>query len=178
MNAAIKAAVSAAGCGLSLFGCGRPPAAAYPPAPAFHSYVDGRATAWGLSYAGKPAVLVWADAAMGGGSHVGSSGEGDANAPVVRGSAYVSRAGDEVTWECRTADGKPVTLSVGGKEYDLADGSVFLLRTKESPVGVVQLKRDLAGIEVTPVGLRGFAETDPEVSAFLADAGGSGDAAR
>ncbi|HJZ58808.1 MAG TPA: hypothetical protein VKE74_27950 [Gemmataceae bacterium] len=54
-----------------------------------------------------------------------------------------------------------------GKDYDLAKGTLFLVRTKGGKTEVEQLSRDLSAVQPEPESCKTFAQKDPAVSQLL-----------
>ena len=50
--------------------------------------------------------------------------------------------GSSLVWECSSPDGKTGIITVNGKTFDLADGSLLLLTTEKDSVVVTQFERD------------------------------------
>lgn len=111
-------------------------------------------------------VMMWFDAKQltGGGS--GSSGE-----TTHRQSGSVTNSdGRRVEWNVETTDNTSITLEIDGTRYDLAQGTLFLVKTR-SQTQVQQLVRDLTTMEATREGCLALAETDPDVKDFVREAG-------
>jgi hypothetical protein len=71
--------------------------------------------------------------------------------------------------KCQTADGRNGSVSVNGKEFDLARGWLVLVSTKSGKVRTKQVQRD--GIKQTPKqGLQEYEKlrSDPDLVAFFA----------
>ena len=79
--------------------------------------------------------------------------------------------GRKIDWQIDFPEGKKVTLSIDGKGYDLSKGSLFLVTTKGGKTQVRQLNTTLPEGGHDPQGAYiSFAETDPDVVKFVADA--------
>jgi hypothetical protein len=154
-------AVFALTCLIGAGGCGRPAAAIHlagtgsrTVGPTCVTYVD---QGHGL------ALAVWCN------WHGGSSGSvrGVANAAEYTGEVK-GDTGQRVSWKWVTSDNASGSLVLNGTDYDVARGRLFLVSTKSGKTEVRQLQRDLAGVQ--PDGLQRWADSDPDVSKFIAQA--------
>jgi hypothetical protein len=118
----------------------------------------GQTTAWYATPGQGIAVLVWSDLPA------STSGSG-ATATGYRGS--LTSDGRRVDITCETKDGKAGKVTLAGKTYDLAAGSVFLIATKTGLPEVRQLKRDISQLEPTAKSLEQFAKNDPDLAPFV-----------
>jgi hypothetical protein len=57
------------------------------------------------------------------------------------------------------------------RQYDLADGRLFVVTTTGKRIKVRQLQRDLSRLKPTAESVSGLAHTDPDVAALVASAG-------
>jgi hypothetical protein len=71
-----------------------------------------------------------------------------------------------VAWTWLTPDNAGGRFTLNGADYDLAGGRLFLVSTKGREVRVRQLQRDLS--KVRPESLQLFADSDPDVTRFIA----------
>lgn len=99
------------------------------------------------------------------GCHGSRSGGGSGNA---QGQLRV-RDGRVLTWSCSTEDGKSGKVAIDGQEFDLTQGALFLVSTKDKPTRVEQLMVDVgqlqAGSATDP--LSELAAADARIAAFL-----------
>jgi hypothetical protein len=108
---------------------------------------------------GKTTVLVWFD------SDLDFHDSENTNGPThVFQGKFPWPDGRQGEWRCEIQDGDGTTgkLTIDGKAYDLADGSLFLVSTRDKGPQVTQLKRDLSGVRVPGGGLEELYR-DPEV---------------
>jgi len=107
----------------------------------------------------KTAVLVWFDSGL----ELHDSGNTNASTHIFQGTFPLSD-GRKDQWRCelQDSDGTTGTCTLGGKTYDLADGSLFLVSTGAKGPQVTQLKRDVSGVRVPGGGLEELYR-DPEV---------------
>jgi hypothetical protein len=97
----------------------------------------------------------------------GSSSSGSTNDPVHRSKGYAGPDGSGYKWEVDSTNGTSATLKIDGKEYDLANGALFVVKAKEGNVEVHQLKRDLSAIPYDGAGCREAIEKDAEIRKLL-----------
>lgn len=115
-------------------------------------------------------ILIWFDVA----GEVSGSGSGSTSDPVYRVAGRASASdGRRIDWRVETADGRTATFSIDGRSYDLSKGVLFLVRTKGGDLQVQQLDRDLSAVGPTNESCEAFAETDPDISRFIREAGGA-----
>jgi hypothetical protein len=90
------------------------------------------------------------------------------------GGAYwaIAEDGTRLEWTINSEDGKQGSVVISGQSYDIRKGNVFLVWTREVPVKVSQLARDLSGAGNVLAGkvLTELAEQDDEISKFIATA--------
>src|SRR5262245_62244048 len=92
-----------------------------------------------------------------------SSKDSSAGPPWVRkveGFA-ASKDGRRFDWQLETTDGRSVKCRVAGKEYDLAKGALFLVKTKGGKAEVEQLSRDLSAVQPEVESCKAFVRKDP-----------------
>ncbi len=99
----------------------------------------------------------------------GSSSSGDTTHRQT-GSA-TSPDGRLVEWVVETSNNTSITLKIDSTQYDLAQGTLFLMKTRSGQTQIKQLVRDLTNIEATREGCLALAETDPDVSEFVRASG-------
>src|SRR5262249_13537591 len=114
-------------------GCFRAaPAPAPPPAAGSGSVLVGGTTAWYGTWDGRLVVLVWAD------THAGTGGTSGGK---LHGSLALEPPGKRIEIDAATQDGRAGTVTIDGKAYDLADGGLFLVSTRDGQVQIRQVKR-------------------------------------
>jgi hypothetical protein len=75
--------------------------------------------------------------------------------------------GRRFDWQLEKTDGRSVNCQVDGKEYDLAKGTLFLVKTKGGKTEVEQLSRDLSAVKPDTESCKDFARKDSTLSKFL-----------
>lgn len=80
-----------------------------------------------------------------------------------------AKDGREIPWSCRSRDGQSGRAIIDGVDFDLAEGCVFLVSTKDKKTTVRQLHRDIAGITHLNVehAIDEWAKVDPEIREFV-----------
>lgn len=109
-------------------------------------------------------AMIWHD--LGGEGTVSSEGSAADGLYIERGSAH-SFDGPSLTWQIQTADGATGEMEIGGVRYDLANGTLFVVNTREGIPAVRQLARDLSAVPLEDEGVLAFALNDPDLAAFL-----------
>src|SRR5262245_49289666 len=69
--------------------------------------------------------------------------------------------------QLQTRDGKSANCRINGKEYDLSQGALFVIKAQGQQVEVHQLQRDLTAIPFDAEGCREPLEKDPEIRKLL-----------
>jgi hypothetical protein len=103
--------------------------------------------------------VIWTD--VDGGSSKGSSGDG------FHELAIQSSEGSRLKIHCDMADAEAATMTIDGREHNLADGALFLISTVDSKVRVLQLDYDLENFPTTQSALKEYAETNEEIREFF-----------
>jgi hypothetical protein len=80
--------------------------------------------------------------------------------------------GRRVEWGWRDPKEKGGAFQINGTAYDLAHGTLFLVSTTGGQVRVTQLDADLSRVKPDEQGLEAFAENQPQVAQFIAEASG------
>jgi hypothetical protein len=70
-----------------------------------------------------------------------------------------------VEWSCRTTDAATGVMAINQQKFQLADGSLFLVSTREGTARVTQVKRRTA--ERTVGTLKNDLAADPDVARFI-----------
>ena len=112
-------------------------------------------------------VMMWFDAQSL--TAHGSSSSGDTTHRQT--GSVTSPDGRLVEWVVETSNNTSITLKVDSTQYDLAQGTLFLMKTRSGQTQIQQLVRDLTNIEATREGCLALAETDPDVSEFVRASG-------
>jgi hypothetical protein len=111
-------------------------------------------------------LAVWCDFQSTGDGSSGGGVRGLPNAAEYSGRVQAAD-GRRVEWKWVTPDNASGPLALNGMDYDLARGRLFLVSTKGGKVEVRQLLRDLSGVR--PDGLQNFADSDRDVTKFIAE---------
>jgi hypothetical protein len=115
-------------------------------------------------------IMIWHDV-LGSGEGKGSGSTTD---PVYRYRGYAeSLDGHRFDWEVQTADGKTALFKIDDTRYDLTDGRLFIVTTKDGKTRVRQLDRDLSDVQTDQESIVTFAENDPDVAEFTGVTPGS-----
>jgi hypothetical protein len=97
-----------------------------------------------------------------------SSGAGSTESPIWRGQGgAVAADGRQVSWRAETTDGKTASFSIDGHAYDLAQGTLFLIRARGGRMSVLQQKRDLAGRCTDSEDCQLWLKSDPTAAQFI-----------
>ncbi len=98
----------------------------------------------------------------------GSGGSGSTDNPVHV-STVSAGAPDSGGYNCQleTTDGKSANCRINGKEFDLSNGTLFVIKAKGDQVEVHQLMRDLTKIPFDATGCRDPIEKDIEIRKLL-----------
>jgi hypothetical protein len=102
------------------------------------------------------------------GTHGGGSGVSSGPTKmVVTGSQRYGEA-PSIEWRCETTDGKTGTVTLGGGNYELAKGGIFLVDMSGDKPTVTQLTRETASIK-SKAELEALAKTDLEIKKFVSE---------
>jgi hypothetical protein len=114
---------------------------------------------------GENAFVVWAD----------TSSSGDNAHTTDRGASYsghfVAKDGRRAEYHCDTTDGKTGVLTLDGRGYDLAQGTLFLVSTAGPKTRALHLNRDVRTLKVTPDAFWKLADGDKEIAEFFSAKG-------
>jgi hypothetical protein len=114
-----------------------------------------------------PVVLICGDAGQGS-THAGETFSGPPWVRKQEGAAS-AKDGRRFEWALEMADGKSVKCRVAGQEFDLAEGSLFLVRTRGGKTEVEQISRDVSAVQPTAESCKEFAKKNADVAELLAD---------
>lgn len=110
-------------------------------------------------------ILVWHDFSYGG---EGCSGTGSTEDPVFRLECNVqAQDGRTFDWTVHTTDGVTAEMWIDGQPIDLSKGRMFLIRSGEDGLEIVQLVRDFSPETADNDVLAGMAISDPDVAEFI-----------
>ena len=98
-----------------------------------------------------------------------SNWSGNSYPPLISKEEGVQSSGDgrRFEWSMQTSDGRTVKGRLDGKEYDLAKGTLFLVKTKGGKTEVEQLSTDLSAVQPDAKNIEKFARKDAVLSKFL-----------
>ena len=116
---------------------------------------------------GRISLLIWSDLTDKG----GSSSEGNLFGSSAEG-FFSSADGRRVDWKWKAPKEKGGDFQINGISHDLANGTLFLVSTKDGQVRVTQLDVDLSKVQSDKQGFEGFANTQPKIAKFIAEAAG------
>jgi hypothetical protein len=120
----------------------------------------------------KLVFIVWSDlGAPRNGTAAGDTGSAARPDKTVYDGSRSTSDGHQMSWKAVTTDGKAGTVTIADKDYPLADGRVFLVRAKEGPVQVTQVKHDLSDLTPGPATWDLLAKQNAEVKRFVNEAG-------
>jgi len=110
-------------------------------------------------------LMIWHDA-----TGATSSGSGSTSDPVYRveGQAVYSD-GSTLSWTIETRDGQNAQFTLNGVSYDLAQGTLFLVRTSGGSIEVEQLRRDVSSVQLERDSILAFAQADPDIAPLIKD---------
>jgi len=77
------------------------------------------------------------------------------------------KANRRIEFTCETKDGKSGKATIEGRDYDLANGTLFLVSAHGGQHRVKQLKRDVSHLQSAPE-LKEFGKSDPDIVGFFA----------
>ena len=120
-----------------------------------------------ISRDGRISLLIWSDLTGKG----GSSSEGGLFGSSAQG-FFSSADGRRVDWKWKAPKEKGGDFQINGIPHDLANGTLFLVSTKGGQVRVTQLDVDLSKVQSDKQGFEAFANTQPKVAQFIAEAAG------
>ncbi len=149
---------------LALAGCANPT----PPGCDAGAWGAGGGSVLYMACEGRPLAVAWTDIPLTGTSGTSSRVPGRAENTIAVG----AEGGRRVELSAVTADGVTWAVSLNGREYPLADGAVFLVRTGGGTARVTQVRRDVSGLPATAETWDRLAGEIPEVKAFVAEVGG------
>jgi hypothetical protein len=112
---------------------------------------------------GKVRLIVWCDA-EGNGDFQGST---SANRDDCRASLQLAD-GRIVRWSSHITEGKPGEVIINGQRFDLGQGALLLVSSREGDFRITQLQRDLSTIKAHEEDLIRFAASDADLKQFLA----------
>jgi len=112
------------------------------------------------------AILIWHDFTYGG---EGCSGTGSTEDPVYRLECTVeSMDGRSFSWQVHSRDGITADMWIEDQPYNLAQGTMFLVKAQDGELQVEQIQRDFSGLEPSVESISALADSDPDVREFIA----------
>ncbi len=78
-----------------------------------------------------------------------------------------SPSGSRVNVECYVADRMKGTMTIDQQEYDLANGSLFLIRFRSPEIRVGQINQDVYAMTSKYESRKGLVENAPEIRSFF-----------
>ena len=127
----------------------------------------GNTTAEYYTSNGGMMLVIWLKHPAGG-SHGGGAGVSSGPAKTVVTGNHRYGDAPAVEWRCETADSKSGSVTVGGANYELSKGGIFLVDMQGDKPVVTQLSRDMSKLK-TKAELEALAKTDPEIATFVSE---------
>jgi hypothetical protein len=116
----------------------------------------------------KIALVIWC---VGNHGHSSLSSESGLFSSTSRG--FLSSAdGKQIKWAWDDPREKGGDFEIDGTRYDLANGALFLLSTKDRQLRVTQLHVDLSHVQGSTQGFEALAKKEPRIAKFIAEASG------
>jgi hypothetical protein len=114
------------------------------------------------------AILIWHDFSYGESGCGGSSSTED---PVYRLNCDVeAHDGRRFSWEVHSSDGLTAEMWIDGDNFDLSQGTLFLVSSQDSGTQVVQVQRDFSELEPANETISALASSDDAIANFVARA--------
>jgi hypothetical protein len=127
----------------------------------------GKTVASWVLWGDKTAIIVWSDARFYQDGGLSDNGE---LLTVHRRATHSLFDGPYLEWDFSTPDGRSGRVTINGFTYELSDGCLFLVTTRGGEIRVVQLSRDWIWDTSPKEAAKRLAQSDPEVSRFIAAA--------
>lgn len=105
--------------------------------------------------------VLWTDSTIGLAGH--GTGKRD---HAIFACEYTGEKHETVSILARTADGKTGSVSVEGREFDLANGQLIMVSMEDGQLAVQQSRLPIDEIKVQGTGLREFGTQQPEIFDF------------
>lgn len=113
------------------------------------------------------AILLWHDFSYG---SSGCNGSASTEDPVYRLTCGVeSGDGRTFDWKVHSIDGVTARMWINDQSYDLDQGNMFLIGSQGGQLQVIQLQRDLTGLEPDYESIAALASSDSAVAEFIAN---------
>jgi hypothetical protein len=115
--------------------------------------------------AGPPegvSFVVWSDLLNGSSSAGSASGQGASCE-----GRHSARDGRHFEYRAQTTDGKAGTVTIADVDYDLAEGSLFLVSARDGPPKVAQISFDLSALPKKSQALKELAKSNPQIRGFF-----------
>lgn len=97
-----------------------------------------------------------------------SSGSGSTEEPVWRGQGSInSQNGQDITWRVETKDGKTAKFFINEQPYDLAQGTLFLIKTNSGSPQIMQHQSRHNGTCSDDESCQQLLRQDPAVLQFI-----------
>lgn len=82
-----------------------------------------------------------------------------------------TQVGKRVHFEWETTNGRPGKARIDDQEFDVDDGDLFLVTTRNEPPQIQQLRRDFRSVRLSDTNfLSSLAQKDSDVAKFIAQA--------
>jgi len=128
-----------------------------------HGIDDGSAYLGG--YREGFAIIIWTDI-MACGFPIGATWDGTSNCAKYAG--YLkSPSAPKINVECYVAERMKGSMTINQQEYDLANGSLFLISFRSPQIRVVQINQDIYAMTTKSEARKQLVESVPEIRAFF-----------
>ena len=109
-------------------------------------------------------LMIWHEATLSVSNHGSSSTESSVYTLEGYGE---SEDGNRIEWDLETSDGKTAKFAINSIDYDLSEGTLFIISTESGEPIITQLNHDLSGVQTTRDSWVAFSKSDPDVSDFI-----------
>ena len=109
-------------------------------------------------------LMIWHEATTSVNNHGSSSTE--SSVYTLEGYAELED-GNRIEWDLETSDGKTAEFAIDNINYDLSEGSLFIISTINGEPTITQLNHDLSGVQTNRDSWIAFGKSDPDVANFI-----------
>ena len=109
-------------------------------------------------------LMIWHEATTSVNNHGSSSTE--SSVYTLEGYAELED-GNRIEWDLETSDGKTAKFAINNINYDLSEGSLFIISTINEEPTITQLNHDLSGVQTNRDSWIAFGKSDPDVANFI-----------
>jgi hypothetical protein len=90
----------------------------------------------------------------------------------LRGAFFSTAAGKRIEWEWKAPQEKGGDFRLDGTPYDLNNGTLMLVSTKDGQARVTQLDVDVSKLHPSKEGIEALAKKEPRLAQFIGEAAG------